>query len=766
VSPIDGALRLIFGIRSSAVGASVAFLVLAVAGQWAAPARSAAQPLPPQIHTVAGGGTCSGAVTSLGPCDGVPATSVPIEGARSVAALPDGGYLYIDSGNDLVREVSASGVVTTVAGTSIPVSGGQPGATVPDQTDVDGVPATSSGLDDPVAVAPLPDGGFLITEDLGARVRMVSPGLPGQATITTIAGAAPFTPPSGSAPGAGNNSDGYNGVPGVNGAPVSGTSIDLNFPSDAVPTANGGVLIADSGNCRVLLLSSDGTIQQIAGGSSAGSTGCQDNTGCNDATTVCDGSPAGQVNLDEPDSVSEVPGGNGAYMVSEHLDDSVREVSQESPGGTFTTVAGVPGSPGYSGDGGAATSAQLDQPYQVVALSGGGFLIADTGNQAVRQVSPSGVISTIAGNGTIGYTGDGGAATAAQLNGPTAVAPTLQNGILIADDNNSAIREITQPSVSTITFSPLTPNGANGWYTIDPTVFVSATQNATSISCVLDPAQAPPAFAAIAPGCAYTGDGGTVSGDGTHTIYVASENSFGDQENPISATIKVDTAKPKITCAKKEPVFSLHKKNAKVTATLTDSVSGPASQTLSARAGTGELYAEKANVKGTNFAGVSTSVQCPYFIRAVSLSPQPDGKSSLRAVGSVGAGSGSAGAQAAVAKTAVITSMVVTRVPGGANVSVDCTGKGCPFTRWRKVRLPRSRGAHPPKVRVVKLTRMFARATLPYGTRVVVAVTAPQTIGRYLRFTIGSGKRAALTTGCLAPGVRTPGTKPCSPKIP
>ena len=74
------------------------------------------------------------------------ATSVPIGGARSVSAVPGGGYLYIDQANDLVREVSPSGTVTTVAGTSTTNAQNQ---VVPDTTDVDGVPATSSGLDDP-----------------------------------------------------------------------------------------------------------------------------------------------------------------------------------------------------------------------------------------------------------------------------------------------------------------------------------------------------------------------------------------------------------------------------------------------------------------------------------------------------------------------------------------------------------------------------------------------------------------------------------------
>jgi hypothetical protein len=66
----------------------------------------------------------------------------------------------------------------------------------------------------------------------------------------------------------------------------------------------------------------------------------------------------------------------------------------------------------------------------------------------------------------------------------------------------------------------------------------------------------------------------------------------------------------------------------------------------------------------------------------------------------------------------------------------------------------------------VTLTKLFTGKPLPYGTRVTVSVTAPHTIGRYLQFTIGSGRSAALKAGCLAPGIRTPNTKACSPKIP
>src|ERR1019366_10639764 len=88
---------------------------------------------------------------------------------------------------------------------------------------------------------------------------------------------------------------------------------------------------------------------------------------------------------------------------------------------------------GYSGDGGPATSAQLTSPSSVFIDSTGNIFIADTGNSRIRRVSSSGVITTVAGSGGFGYTGDGGPATAAQLNAPMGVVVDAAGDILIAD---------------------------------------------------------------------------------------------------------------------------------------------------------------------------------------------------------------------------------------------------------------------------------------------------------------------------------------------
>lgn len=91
-----------------------------------------------------------------------------------------------------------------------------------------------------------------------------------------------------------------------------------------------------------------------------------------------------------------------------------------APDGTITTDAGI-GTPGFSGDGGLAVAAQLDDPYDVKTDAAGNLYIADSNNQRVREVSQAGVISTIAGNGTAAFSGDGGKATAAALNKPLSI---------------------------------------------------------------------------------------------------------------------------------------------------------------------------------------------------------------------------------------------------------------------------------------------------------------------------------------------------------
>jgi hypothetical protein len=129
--------------------------------------------------------------------------------------------------------------------------------------------------------------------------------------------------------------------------------------------------------------------------------------------------------------VSATP--EGGFLIADTLNHRGRRVSQA---GTITTVAGT-GTPAFGGDGGPAIAGRLQNPAGVTATADGGFLIADTNNDRVRRVSPAGTITAVAGNGTAGFGGIGGPATAAEMNDPTATALTADGGFLTADMTNN-----------------------------------------------------------------------------------------------------------------------------------------------------------------------------------------------------------------------------------------------------------------------------------------------------------------------------------------
>jgi hypothetical protein len=700
-------IHTVAGLGSTLTGASA---IVEGSGSSAAGSNPTPASAPPAVAgpgaTVPGAGPCVGAELSGGECDGVPATDAAITTARSVAALPDGGFLYLDSGQDLIREVSPDGIVTTVAGNG--TSSDAP----------DGTLAIDSGLNGPVSVAPLPDGGFLITEYTGSVVRMVSPGTPSTARITTIAGT---------------------GFPGDNGpsgpAPASGpaTALELNYPTDAVPTPSGGVLIADTYNDMIRLLPAaapGATMTTIAGGGA-----------CDDATQYCDGVAAGAVALDLPDSVSPLQDGSGGYLIAEYGGDAIREVSQTSPAGTFSTVAGTPGSGGYAGDGGSASSALLTGPESVASLPGGGFVIADSANNVIRLVSPAGIISTLAGNGQATYQGDGGPAAAASLFTPSSVSPAAGGDVLVADQDNGLIREITIPPVATVALDPPSPNGSDGWYVTAVSATVSTTQGG-ALNCQLDPPQVPSQYAAIFPGCPFAPTAATITGNGAHALYAASQNGFGDDSDVDVTLLKIDVGQPAVTCTANQ-TFPFGTRGALVTATLSDPVSGPASQLVSAAANTSALGDRWVWVSGMNDAGTGRIAACTYTVTPLTLQPAP---ATLWKFTSS-------------RRYTTVDRLVVEHVPLPAAVNVSCRGRGCAFALRSDVR-PRAceRAAcerTPHRLRTVKLTELFAGMRPAPGAQIAVSVTEAGTIGRVVTFTIRTRRGPVLQTACLAPGSTT-----------
>jgi hypothetical protein len=166
-----------------------------------------------------------------------------------------------------------------------------------------------------------------------------------------------------------------------------------------------------------------GVITRVAGSGTPGNSG--------------DDGPATVAQLHEPAGVAVTA--DGGLLFADYFNSVVRAVSAE---GVITRVAGN-GIAGNSGDDGPATDAQLNTPFGVAVTADGGFLFTDTGNNEVRKVSAAGMISRVAGNGTVGNSGDDGAATGAQLNQPVGVAVTADGGFLFADGRNNEVREVS-----------------------------------------------------------------------------------------------------------------------------------------------------------------------------------------------------------------------------------------------------------------------------------------------------------------------------------
>jgi uncharacterized protein (TIGR03437 family) len=300
-------------------------------------------------------------------------------------ALDSAGNLYVvDSNTSLVRKVSPSGIITTVAGlesNGLGVSG----------YSGDGGPATQAMLNYPNGLAVDSAGNLYIADTLNQRVRKVTP----NGTIATIAG-------NGTLNGAGD------------GGPATQASL-INPNSLAIDTA-GNLYISQTYYVRKV--TPGGTISTVAG-----------NFLSIASLSSGDGGPATSTFV-SPYGVAVDSAGN-IYFSDTWMKNAVRKVS---PSGIITTVAG--GTAGsFQGDGGPATAAGLYQPGGVAVDSAGNLYIADTGDNRVRLVS-GGIISTIAGTGALQTSGDGGPATSAALCNPTGIL-VGPGGVIYVSDQSS-----------------------------------------------------------------------------------------------------------------------------------------------------------------------------------------------------------------------------------------------------------------------------------------------------------------------------------------
>ncbi len=405
----------------------------------------------------------------------------PLTGVTQIAAGDRVSLALI--GNSDTTPPTATDIIETVAGNgSWTISG-------------DGGLATEASLKDPVGVAVDSVGDLFIADARNSDIREVTPDgqinalgvtldeaangltidgdgnlyvidgvvvkkITSDGTVTTVAGdGSVLTDPA-------NKGDGQ-----------SATSVGLNLPSDVAVDGSGNLYIVDYGFQVVRKVSAaDGTISTVAGNWTATSDGSCEPDG--------DGGLATDMGLCWPNAISAESAGN--LYISESGRHEVRKVATD---GTITTVAGN-GTDGYDGDGESATSAAIGDPAGVEVDGKGALYVSDSLHDVVRKIDlTSGTISTAAGNGTTGYSGDGGPATDARMYEPTCVTTDGNGNLFICDFNNHVIRRVGPTSTSIgLASLEVTPQEVYGGLSATGTVTLTdpAPTDATTIALTAD----------------------------------------------------------------------------------------------------------------------------------------------------------------------------------------------------------------------------------------------------------------------------------------
>ena len=378
--------------------------------------------------------------------DGGQATASELNYPSGVTVYANQNIFIADSGNNVVRLVAPSGIISTVVGTGVAGYAG------------DGGPATAARLDNPISIAFDGFGNFVIADNLNHRIREVTP----SGIISTVAG---------------TGACGYSG----DGGPA--TAAELCDPMGVLFDAGDNLLFVAYFNNCVRKVTPSGVISTVAGTGVSGFSG--------------DGGPATLAKLGQPTGIAVDASGN--LFIADRNNNRVRKVASN---GVISTVAGTGGF-SYAGDGGYATAAALS--VSSVAINAyGSLFILDTQNQRVRMVAPSGIISTVAGNGMMGYSGDGGEPTAAELYYPSGVTFTAQGSMLIADSGNNRIRVVATPSMTASTAAITPPSSPSS-----PLPTASGTTVAQTPAFSLDgpvTAELEPAWASLStvPSCIAT----------------------------------------------------------------------------------------------------------------------------------------------------------------------------------------------------------------------------------------------------------------------
>jgi sugar lactone lactonase YvrE len=383
---------------------------IALAGSGTSPLTSIT---PGVMSTIAGDVNASNCAAYNGP-----ATQGPQCNPSGVAVDAAGNVYIVSFYSNTVSKVDTSGNVTVIAGTG---AGGISG--------VNG-PATEANVERPADVVVDPAGNVYFADESAQQVFRID-------AITQILTSV-----------AGNGTQGYSGDNGP------ATAAELNRPEGVALDLEGNLYIEDQDNNLIRKVDTSGVITTVAGDPTT--------AGNSDPTYGGDGGPATKAGLAlccsgvaaSYDSIGVDASGN--LFIGDSGHHVIRKVTTD---GIIHTVAGNNTlGPGFSGDGGAATSAQLNEPMGVTVDPAGDLYIADFFNNRIRKVDTAGVITTVAGNGIGTFAGDGGPATLASLSGPQKVELDGQGNLYIGDTKNNLVRKVTVAG-PTLTFATPTRAG-------------------------------------------------------------------------------------------------------------------------------------------------------------------------------------------------------------------------------------------------------------------------------------------------------------------
>jgi sugar lactone lactonase YvrE len=370
----------------------------------------AGPPPDPPAPACGGAGTvCTVGGTNLAAFDGDgrPLAQTSFYWPMDVEFAPDGRAYILDWNNHRVRRVEADGTVHTVIGTDLPGDG------PPDQSDLkpEGAPGIDVELNHPTDLQFLPDGTMLLAAWHNHKIRSFDP-ITGRVRVVC-----------GSGPGNSPNHE-------------VATRALLNQPKSIAVDSKQNIFVTDSRNQRIRVINTDGIIDVVAGTGKIGFAG--------DGSTPLMADFYMQQSNENPE-----PGGSitvdaeGRVYLSDTYNHRIRRIDLTA--GTVTTIAGN-GTPGFAGDGGPATMASFNYPRDLELGPDGRLYVADTNNHRVRVVDlNTGIITTFAGNGQAGFSGDGGLATAASFSRPFGVAFDREGNLYVTDTFNNRIRKVVHP---------------------------------------------------------------------------------------------------------------------------------------------------------------------------------------------------------------------------------------------------------------------------------------------------------------------------------